>query len=383
MSGVQWREEPLSQIAKIERTAVSPDAIRSGDTFIGLEHLDGEGRIDESKLAVDSDIASTKFRYTSQHLLYGKLRPYLRKIALPKGGGVCSTDILPILPRAGVIERQYLFYYLRQQSMIDLATARSVGANLPRLSPSILADFPVRFPPLDEQRRIAAILDKADAIRRKRQQALALADDFLRSAFLEMFGHPATNSKGWDLKPLGELGILERGRSMHRPRNAPELLGGVHPLIQTGDVANAVGGVIQAYRQTYSEIGLRQSRKWPSGTLCITIAANIADAAILDFDACFPDSVVGFTSDAATSAYVHGLLGFLKPIIEARAPQVAQKNINLEILRSLVVPSPHSSQKDRYFNIIRQWRRLFSNMGADLPDSLFASLSQRAFRGDL
>ena len=94
-----------------------------------------------------------------------------------------------------------------------------------------------------------------------------------------------------------QLGELNRGKSKHRPRNALHLYGGPYPFVQTGDIKNATG-VIREYKQTYSEEGLKQSRLWPKGTLCITIAANIADTALLGFDACFPDSIVGFISES-------------------------------------------------------------------------------------
>lgn len=257
------------------------------------------------------------------------------------------------------------------------------SVNQASVSVGNLKTIQVEVPDIEQQRCIAAILDKADAIRRKRQQALALADDFLRSAFLEMFGDPVTNPKGWELVPLGKLGRLERGRSVHRPRNAPELLGGQYPLIQTGDVASALGGRISKFRQTYSELGLNQSRMWPKGTLCITIAANIADAAFLDFDACFPDSVVGFTSDEQTKAYVYGLLIFLKPLIDKKAPQVAQKNITLEMLRGLPAPSPDREAKEHFAKFMLAHQKLLKQLWADEGGGLFASLSQRAFRGDL
>src|SRR5690606_38147340 len=97
----------------------------------------------------------------------------------------------------------------------------------------------------------------------------------------------------WEHVPLCELGNLDRGVSKHRPRNEPALLGGPYPLVQTGDVANSEG-YIQNHLSTYTELGLKQSKLWPAGTLCITIAANIANTGILTYDACFPDSVVGF-----------------------------------------------------------------------------------------
>jgi type I restriction enzyme S subunit len=95
---------------------------------------------------------------------------------------------------------------------------------------------------------------------------------------------------------LDELGAVARGRSRHRPRDAAHLYGGPYPFVQTGDIKHA-GLYLTEYSQTSSEAGLEQSRLWPKGTLCITIAANIAETAILGIDACFPDSVIGFTAD--------------------------------------------------------------------------------------
>ena len=100
----------------------------------------------------------------------------------------------------------------------------------------------------------------------------------------------------WREVTLGELGKVDRGRSRHRPRNASELYGGPYPFVQTGDI-KASQGRVTSHTQTYSEIGLAQSRLWPAGTMVITIAANIAETAILTYPACFPDSVVGFVAD--------------------------------------------------------------------------------------
>ncbi len=97
----------------------------------------------------------------------------------------------------------------------------------------------------------------------------------------------------WELKSIDQLGYVSRGRSRHRPCDAAHLYGGPYPFIQTGDVKHA-NLYVTDYSQTYSEEGLAQSRMWETGTLCITIAANIADTAILGIDACFPDSVIGF-----------------------------------------------------------------------------------------
>lgn len=138
---------------------------------------------------------------------------------------------------------------------------------------------------------------------------------------------------------LSNLGELGRGKSKHRPRNAPELFGGKYPFIQTGEV-KAANRAIKTYSQTYNETGLAQSHLWPKGTLCITIAANIAETAFLGIDACFPDSVVGFTAleSVVLPEYVDFFIKAVRVQIEAYAPATAQKNINLATLENLVIP---------------------------------------------
>lgn len=266
-----------------------------------------------------------------------------------------------------------------------MRTVSGVGGSLLRARPAEVYKIRIPLPPLSEQKRIAAILDAADALRAKRRESIAKLDELVQSTFLDMFGDPVTNPKGWEVKLLGELGTLDRGKSKHRPRNAPELLGGKYPLIQTGDVANSEG-YIQRYSSTYSELGLKQSKMWPIGTLCITIAANIASTGILTFPACFPDSVVGFASDQEGRAeYVQGLFAFLKEILERKAPQVAQKNINLKILRNLPVPNPPVEHQQQFASIVTKIEEQKARLRTHLEelDTLFASLQSRAFKGEL
>jgi type I restriction enzyme, S subunit len=252
------------------------------------------------------------------------------------------------------------------------------------ISLSALGDLAIPLPHLAEQRRIAAILDHAEALRAKRRKVVPHLDNLDQSIFIEMFGDPVRNPRRLPTRKLADLGELDRGVSKHRPRNDPALLGGPYPLIQTGDVANS-GGYITRYTTTYSDLGLAQSRIWPAGTLCITIAANIAKAGVLAFDACFPDSVVGFTSDQATATFVRIWLGFLQATLEASAPQSAQKNINLAVLRALEVPAPRKSDMQDFAARVDQVnaQRAAVKRVFVADDELFASLQSRAFRGEL
>ncbi|HCF5847366.1 TPA: restriction endonuclease subunit S [Pseudomonas aeruginosa] len=261
----------------------------------------------------------------------------------------------------------------------------SSGATVGTYTISRANETEIPLPPLPEQKRIAAILDRADAIRRKRQQAIQLADDFLRAVFLDMFGDPVTNPKGWDLLPFSAVGTLDRGKSRHRPRNDPALLGGIHPLIQTSEVANS-RGYIKEHSATYSDLGLAQSKKWDAGTLCITIAANIAKTGILTFPACFPDSVVGFIPNKhVTVEYVQHWLGFLQKNLEENAPQAAQKNINLEILRALLIPVPPKSEQEQFSSMVAGILAIEEKIASssDALGNAFDALSQKAFSGHL
>lgn len=147
--------------------------------------------------------------------------------------------------------------------------------------------------------------------------------------------------EGWVWATLSQVGWLDRGRSKHRPRNAPHLYGGPYPFVQTGDIRHA-DTFISNVEATYNEAGLAQSRLWPVGTMCITIAANIGKTAILSMEACFPDSIVGYLSatDDVSNRFVEFFMRSIQQRLEDEAPATAQKNINLEILEKVTIPIP-------------------------------------------
>lgn len=165
--------------------------------------------------------------------------------------------------------------------------------------------------------------------------------------------------QGWEWCRLPDLGELSRGKSKHRPRNDPALyVDGQYPLVQTGDVSRS-NGTIKTFTALYNELGVKQSRLWPKGTLCITIAANIADSGILDFDACFPDSVVGYSPfiSEIPVKYFDFFMRTMKSSLEKYAPSTAQKNINLDILSQVFVPCPPLNEFER---VVRKVEALFS-----------------------
>ncbi len=197
------------------------------------------------------------------------------------------------------------------------------------------------------QRLIAARQDRwEDAeLKRLRANGKEPEDDKWKSRYPEP--HPPRTeglpnlTEGWIWASLDQIGELNRGKSRHRPRDDVRLYGGPYPFIQTGDIRKS-GGTIHEHTQTYSEFGLEQSRIWPAGTLCITIAANIAETGILSYPACFPDSVVGFVQNDTLLKvrFVEFFIRSQKSELKRSAPATAQKNINLEILKGLAIPLP-------------------------------------------
>ncbi len=166
----------------------------------------------------------------------------------------------------------------------------------------------------------------------------------------------------WTLKKLDQLGHVSRGRSRHRPRDAEHLYGGPHPFVQTGDI-KAAQLYLNNFSQTYSEAGLSQSKKWPAGTLCITIAANIAETAILGIDACFPDSVIGFIADEneADVRFVKYKLDFVKQTFQRVSQGAAQDNLSQEKLLSIPLLVPPVAEQRDIADILSSYDDLIEN----------------------
>lgn len=247
------------------------------------------------------------------------------------------------------------------------------------------------------------LLDRIRAERRaqweKKQQAKLSGKQLsLNDSWKSKYEEPAAPDtselpelpEGWVWTTMPMVGELNRGKSKHRPRNDEALYGGPYPFIQTGDVSRA-NRIIDSYKQTYSELGLEQSKLWAKGTLCITIAANIADTAILGFDACFPDSIVGFLAnpDRIEIDFVEFFLSTAKANIEHYAPATAQKNINLDILSQVAMPLPsHIEQQEivrqvnHYFELADQLEARFEQAAA-LVEQLPQALLAKAFSGQL
>lgn len=227
----------------------------------------------------------------------------------------------------------FLCYYLNYFNYKGYVS----GTTRLKLTQSAMKQIPIPSPSLPEQERIVSrieeLFSQLDASVNELKTAKERLKVYRQAVLKEAF------DKCEDFVPLSTLGDLGRGKSKHRPRNDAALFeGGKYPFIQTGDV-KAASKYITDYSNMYGEFGLQQSKLWPKGTLCITIAANIAETAFLGVDACFPDSVVGFTpQENILPEYVRFFIESQKQRLWAFAPATAQKNINLDTLEKLIIP---------------------------------------------
>ena len=320
---------------------------------------------------------STSDRHISKEEAYGKYKHFLCDVGdfivassgikveyIDKKMGFIDESMLPLCMNTSTIrfkvlnenqlQIRYFMYYLKSQHFKRQLAREITGSAQLNYGPSHLKKMVMPLVDVCIQDKIIRQMDKIQNIIDMRQQELDYLDTLIKARFVEMFGNPVSNSFGLPEVTLHELGELGRGVSKHRPRNDPKLLGGKYPLIQTGDVA-AANLYITKYESTYSELGLQQSKMWDKGTLCITIAANIAKTAILDFSACFPDSVVGFNANERTSnIFIHYWFSFFQAILESQAPESAQKNINLKILSELKVIVPKKAEQKAFADFVKQ-----------------------------
>lgn len=334
------------------------------------------------KSAIDEGKAKL---FNENSLLLVAIGATVGKIGMIKESSCSNQQITAIEFKKNVFPdfAYYWFKYIKPEIIKNTS-----AATLPIINQNGIKQLPFILPPLPEQTRIVF---KLDALFVSIDKSIALIEENIKhtngltaSALEEIF----VDGKNWERQPLNQVAKVERGKSKHRPRNDQKLFGDSYPFIQTGDVRSA-NKYIDKYEVCYSEFGLKQSRLWNKGTICLTIAANIGDVAILGFDACFPDSVVGITPNSMNNEFLYYYLKTLQLQLDKKANSAAQKNINLKILSEIDVPVPsieiQNSIADRFSRLEEKQFQILSVQQSKLTylKALKSSILDRAFKGEL
>jgi len=245
------------------------------------------------------------------------------------------------------------------RDFIDAVDGSTFGSKMPRADWDFIGNMRVPVPPLPQQQAIADLLDREtarlDALVAAKERWLELLAEKRRALITRAVTRglnpaaPLRDSgmqrlgripRHWEVKKFKHLAEILRGMFTHRPRNDPKMYDGPYPFIQTGDVA-AAKKFVREYHQTLSEEGFKVSKMFPRGTLVMTIAANVGDIAITDFEACFPDSIVGFVPRIRVDlTFLYYLFTAMKDDFMATATINTQLNLNIERIGSLWTAVP-------------------------------------------
>ena len=271
-----------------------------------------------------------------------------------------STQSLPVYDK----------FYLK--ALEDDLRRNTNGMGIPHVNGSYLNNSLFLLPPKSTQQRIASYLDKKcskiEETIQNQQQVIEKLKAYKQSLITEAVTGKVKIENGkacgeyesykdsgvewigkipseWEVKKLKFSSQIMRGLFSHRPRNDPDYYDGVHPFIQTGEVARAVK-YITTYSQTLNELGFSVSREFPAGTVLLTIAANVGDVAILDFNACFPDSVIGFyPKENVSKIFMFYVLKSMKEQFMRNAIISTQMNLNINIVKEEFIPLPSLAEQ--------------------------------------
>lgn len=353
----EWQEKTLNEITPLifDGTHQTPKYTENGIPFFSVENLIS-GKKNKFISKEDYIIATNKNKPEKFDILITRIG----NIGFPK---VIDWDYeFSIYVTLAVIKKSKEFnsYYLHSFIQSDFYQKEIKSKSLLNATPckinmDELRKTKILLPPdkeHKEQQKIASCLSTLDEIIATHSQKLNLLKDHKKGMMQNLFPQEGEkvpkyrfkefeNDGEWVEKKLGDMSEIGRGKSKHRPRDESSLFGGIYPFIQTGDIRKA-NLYLTNYTQTYSEKGLKQSKLWDENTLCITIAANIAETAILKIKACFPDSVIGIIPKKGITdvLFINYLIENFKQQIQSFSQGMAQDNLNQEKLSNLIFLFP-------------------------------------------
>lgn len=386
---------PLGELCKMDRQGLQPDDPAALHLpFVGVENIDaGTGILNYDTNSRVGSQRSTTFRFDERHVLYAKLRPYLNKVTTPGFAGRCSTELVPLLPRSGV-DRDFVAHLLRRKQTVEYVMASVTGSRMPRTDMKALMTMRVPLPPLDEQRRIVGILNRAARIERLRAQSEEQLREFIPALFIRMFGDPVENPMGWQIRSLSKLveefryGTSRKCSTEHHEGNVPVLR-----------IPNVLGGTVNWNDMKFTSLSGKEERTLKLKTGDILFVRTNGNPDYIGRCAVYADS-----RRAAYASYLIRarlkMTGSLVPEYVSTAlalPSIRQiilrlarttagnYNININSLGRLPLSVPPLVHQEKFLSICRKAAHIgdFIEIADQTSSRLTASLMSRLLADDV
>jgi type I restriction enzyme, S subunit len=330
----EWKEHKLEEVATLVKDTYKPKA---GDhlPYIGLEHIQ-EQALRLFDIGDSDSITSQKFRFKTNDILFGKLRPYFRKVIKPNFSGVCSTDIWVVRALEGY-DQNYIFYFFANQEFVDIANSGDSGTRMPRADWNFVKDTVWQFPTLLEQTAIASVLssldDKIDLLHRQNETLEAMAEALWRKIFVE------EADPKWSEKKLEDVCTITRGAS---PRPIIDyILNGTVPWIKIADATASNSYFIDKTNEFIIEAGVSKSVKVYSGDLILSNSATCGLPYFVDLEGCIHDGWLLFRNFKDVSKiFVFFFLKKLNRELNYIADGSVQNNLNTGLLKEYKLKIP-------------------------------------------
>ena len=368
-----WDTDRLKDVAAINAASLSADTDPDYEfDYLEISNVDYYGIINSEAIErTRYEVAPSRARRRvyGDNTVISSVRPNLQAAAFLSNGRdnlICSTGFNVVQPIRRKLDPKFAYYSLISEAGKQYFEATAKGVGYPAVDDKDFCSFPVPLPPLSEQERIAAYLDAScaaiDAAVDIKRRQLETLDRLLLSTVQQAITQgvePGAETKvsgidwlpripaHWSAQQIKRRCGILRGKFTHRPRNDPAFYGGDYPFVQTGDIS-AAEKYIRSYSQTLNELGLGVSKMFPKGTLVMSIAANIGDVAILDFEACFPDSMVGLVPNHHTHLdFLYYLMRAMKGIMVRSAVLTTQLNLNYVRIGTNFAPFPPKDEQEK------------------------------------
>ena len=333
----------------------SPDAEFQ---YIDISSVDRENKKITSTTLLKGQNSPSRARQIvkSGDVLVSTVRPNLNSVAqvgADLDGATASTGFTVLRPRS-TLDSAFLFHWVKTPQFVDDMVKKATGANYPAVSDRIIFESKIPLPSITEQRRIAAILDKAEALRSKRREAIAKLDQLLQSVFLEMFGDPIVNPKGWKSKFISEICSLVRGSSP-RPQGDSRYFGGPVPRLMVADITRD-GWFVTPKIDTLTVEGAKKSRPTKKDTVVMAVSGNVGLAAMLMTDACIHDGFVAFNEmdSSIDSIYFLSILRSMKSVHVKATTGAIFKNTTTSDIKEIKIPIPPIDLQTKYSNLFKK-----------------------------